>query len=128
MSRRCAGWILALLVVTPGLVHAQDSAYYALTPAERGALGQLAADSGTAFPLINSWHAGVGLQYYTFGREALGAQAVYRVRGGGDVFTSLPGLPGYSSIRLVYEVQLARGMDPAAVQSHRQIEALARAG
>jgi hypothetical protein len=35
---------------------------------------------------------------------------------------------GYSSIRVVYEVQLQRGMDAGMVRSHEQIEALALAG
>jgi hypothetical protein len=106
----------------------EASPFYVLSPAERAALAQLTADSGTAFPLIDSWHAGIGLQYYTFGRDQLEIQALYRVRGGGDVFTSVPGVPNYGSIRLVYAVQLARGTDASTIRSHTEIQALALAG
>lgn len=130
MSRRSSLLLaVAFLLVAPRVSHGQDAAaYYTLTSQERGALGQLTSDSGLAFPLIDSWYRGIGLQYYTFGREALGVQALYRVRGGSDVLNSVPGLPGYTSIRLVYAVQLPRGMDASTVKSHTEIEALALAG
>ena len=106
----------------------QSAGYYDLTPTERATLGQLAADSGLTFPLIDSWYQGIPLQYYTFGREDLAAQSLYRVRGGGDVLTSVPGLAHYTSIRVVYDVALGGGADPHAVRSHLEIEDLARRG
>lgn len=126
-------WTLSLVcaigVLPPIAAYGQDaSADYTLGARERAAFEQLVADSGTTYPLIDSWHAGVGLQYYTFGRETLAAAALYRVRGGGDIVTSLPGTPGYTSVRLIYEVQLNRGMDAATVRSHLQVESLALAG
>jgi hypothetical protein len=106
----------------------QNTGYYDLTPTERAAVGQLAADSGLTFPLIDSWYQGIPLQYYTFGREELGAQSLYRVRGGGDILTSVPGMAHYTSIRVVYDVRLADGTDPQTVRSHTEIEDLARRG
>ena len=49
--------------------------------------------------------------------------------GGGEVFSTIPGVGGYSVVRQVYEVEVvAGGVEPAAVRSAAVIRALARRG
>ncbi len=48
---------------------------------------------------------------------------------GGEVFSTIPGVGGYSVVRQVYEVEVvAGGVEPAAVRSAAVIRALARRG
>src|SRR5689334_1118559 len=84
--------------------------------------------------VLDHRHSGCGVRAGT-GRRPVLHPLRRRARRGesvtsrlGDDVTTVPGIAGYSSIRVVYEVQLARGIDAAEVRSHEQIEALALAG
>ncbi len=99
-----------------------------LTALDRPALEQLGEPNATTFELVDSWFAGRPIQYYDFGRDAARPTLLYRVRGGSDVVTTLPGLQGYSALRAVYVLEPAPGVDASAVRSHAQIEDLLRRG
>ncbi|MBI4421089.1 MAG: carbohydrate binding family 9 domain-containing protein, partial [Gemmatimonadetes bacterium] len=100
-----------------------------LSPEEQEALAQLGDDFATSYPLIDSWFEGRPIQYYHFGTSAPDAGSLYRVRGGGAVLSSIPGLPGYSALRQVYDVEIlpSARVTPGEVRSHEQlIQLLAR--
>lgn len=99
-----------------------------VSPGERAALDSLAEDHATTFELIDSWYAGRPIRYYHFGRDTGRPGLLYRVRGGSDVVTSLPGQDGYSALRVVFVVQPASGVEAQALRSHLEIERLARLG
>lgn len=101
-----------------------------LTPTERSALEGLSSRHGTAYSLIDSWFAGQPIQYYDFGATDPQPGTLYRVGGGGEVVTSLPGMPGYSAIRQVLDVHIlpSAGVAPEQVRSHLTIQALLQQG
>lgn len=67
---------------------------------------------------MDSWFAERRIQYYHFGASAVRPGALYRVKGGGDVVSSLPGLPDYSALRQVYIVELDPRIPAHTVRSH----------
>src|SRR5204863_9766145 len=77
----------------------------------------------TRFELVDSWFDGRPSQYYDFGPSAVDAGILYRVRGGGEVVSTVPGLPGYTTLRQVYDVEILApaGVAPIAVQSQGAI-------
>src|SRR6185436_17111481 len=90
-----------------------------LTAAEASALAALGAASATNYQLIDSWFQGRAIQYYHFGPSAVQPGGLYRVAHGGMVVSTLPGLPGYSALVQVFDVELspAADLDPAAIRS-----------
>jgi len=120
---------LAVMLATTQLraqVPAEAGAH--LSAAERAALEQLGEAHATTFELVDSWFAGRPIQYYDFGRDAARPGILYRVRGGSDVVTTLPGLRGYSALRAVYVVEPGPGVDASGLRSHVQIDELLRRG
>lgn len=117
-----------LLAANPLAAQGSAGAGTELSAPERAALDQLGEANATTFELVDSWFAGRPIQYYHFGRDAARPAILYRVRGGSDVVTTLPGLEGYSALRAVYLVEPRPGVDAQAVRSHAEIEGLVRRG
>lgn len=115
---------LGLLLPTPLTGQQPPSSVDVLTDAEQTALAGLDEANATVFELIDSWFEGRPIQYYHFGESAVRPSALYRVKGGGDVVSSLPGLPEYSALRQVYIVELDPAVPPHTVRSHEQIARL----
>ena len=116
--------MLALLGPLPAA--AQDPA---LSTAEILALRALGPEEAFAFTLVDSWYHGIPIQYYHIGIEERGAvNTLYRVRNGGTIVSSIPGLPGYASLHVVYDVVPADDIDPAMIVSHETVLQLVRAG
>ena len=92
-----------------------------LTAVERGALVKMEEDSAVHYRLADAWYRGQRIQYYDFGLADLQPSALYRVRDGDDVISTLPGLPGYSALRLVYDVRVTTGIDPTTLRSHEDV-------
>lgn len=116
--------LLALAGALPAAAQAP-----ALSAAETLALRALGPDEAFAFTLVDSWYHGIPIQYYHIGIEERGAvNTLYRVRGGGAIVSSVPGLPGYASLHVVYDVVPEEGLDPATIVSHDTVLALVRAG
>ncbi len=82
-----------------------------LTNDDRAALGDLAPQFAQAFPLVRGWYRAQPIRYYDFGPQAptispmflvaRGFSAAGRpvlVEGQRPIFSSVPGLPGYSAI------------------------------
>lgn len=117
-----------LLAATPLRAQVSAGAGTGVSAAERAALEQLGEAHATTFELIDSWFAGRPIQYYHFGRDAARPAILYRVRGGSDVVTTLPGLEGYSALRAVYVVEPRPEVDAQALRSDAEIEDVVRRG
>src|SRR5262245_2539357 len=94
------------LVAAPGARGQQGVRLPALTSAEGAALAQLDESRATRYPLIDSWFEGRPIQYYHFGPSAVQPSSLYRVTGGSVIVSTLPGLPGYSALRQVFDVEV----------------------
>ncbi|MBI4503127.1 MAG: hypothetical protein HY700_18475 [Gemmatimonadetes bacterium] len=101
-----------------------------LSPAEAQALARLDRQYATTFRLMDSWFENRRVQYYDFGPSDPQPGSLYRVRKGGDILSSIPGIPGYSSLRQVFDVEIlpAAGMPPDSVRSHLIVLQLVRQG
>lgn len=99
-----------------------------LTEAERGALADLEARFATEFPLRNGWYRDHAVRYYDFGPVEggdatvtipVGTNGTTLLEGGRPIFSTLPGLPGYSGVWRVQLLELAPGVDAATIRDAR---------
>ena len=100
-----------------------------LSEAEQDALTALTEEHSTTYELIDSWFEKRPIQYYDFGPSPVDAGTLYRVRGAGEIVTTVPGLDDYTTLRQVLEVQVTgAGVDPASVRSHTEVSRLIARG
>jgi hypothetical protein len=125
-SVRAVTFSALLLAALPGAAAAQ------LTPAERAALDDLAPTYAQRFELRRGWYRGRAIRYFDIGPVDVSVAPVFYFVRGFDaagrpvfvdgqqpVFSSLPGLPGYSGIWQVHFVVVPAGYRANAVTEGR---------
>jgi hypothetical protein len=130
MNRSSALYLLFGVAAWPLLSQQRDDSAEALTSPEQAALADLDESKATRYPLIDSWFQERPIQYYHFGPSTVQPSSLYRVQGGGVVVSTLPGLPGYSALRQVFDLEVRpnAGVSPAAIKSHEAILRLLKDG
>ncbi|MBI4502183.1 MAG: carbohydrate binding family 9 domain-containing protein, partial [Gemmatimonadetes bacterium] len=123
-------WVL-LLAFGGQTAAAQQPAFpIELSAPEKAALAELDQSRAATYPLIDSWFEGRPIQYYHFGPSAVQPSSLYRIGGGGEVVSNLPGLPGYSALLQVFDVEISpnSGIAAADVKSRDMVLGLLQTG
>ena len=134
LGRKGARLLLAMLrhILIIGVLSTPASPLLAqatLGPAEETALAALGADHAINFELIDSWFENRPIQYYDFGPSPVDAGTLYRVRGGGEVFSTIPGTDRYTTLRQILDVEVTNGSIAAeSLRSQAVILALVARG
>lgn len=132
----------AVAAVTPLLfgLATPDRAPAQLTPAERAALDDLAPAYAQRFELRRGWYRGQPIRYFDIGPVAVSIAPVFFVAtldgagrpvllpGQRPVFSSLPGLTGYSAIWQVHFVIVPAGFRANSLTDAREAVALSLRG
>jgi hypothetical protein len=126
--------LIGLVVAGAGLASAQVPSG---ADAARLALADLAPRYAQEFGYINGWYRGIEIRYYDFGPVNTGVADVYwpihgfgldsvpvPLRGQEPVFSTIPGLPSYTSLWRLKYVIVADNVKPNELTSVRAIEQL----
>src|SRR5256885_2084496 len=98
----------AAMLLPPVTWHHDGSGEEPLSSLEKEALAKLDSSHAMSFRLVDSWYENRPIQYYDLGISEPQPGSLYRVRGqsSGDILSSIPGMPGYSALRQVFEVEI----------------------
>src|SRR5581483_11026568 len=91
-------------------------------------LRQWLTEPGRTYPLLTATFAGREIQLYDFGPTSPSAGDVYRLPDGNLLFSSVPSSPGYSALRMIYDVAWIGSGPTQPVRSQGDLLGLVRRG